>query len=73
MSRRYIRAVSHKSRDVVAAAEATLTGRLVMPGCWDEELPGWAWLNTLAHAEWAMLAELADGDLVMGGSAWDGP
>ena len=60
------------ARDLVAAAEATLTGRLVDRYDYGQGAPGWVWLNTLAHADWATLAALGDGARCGRPSAWDG-
>jgi hypothetical protein len=61
MHRREERAIRDEAKAFVAEAEATLTGRLV-DWCWfDDNVPGWVWLNTLAHADWAALGDLADG------------
>jgi len=65
------RAVRAEARDVVAEAEATLSGNLVGWRWWSDDAVAWVWVNTLAHAGWSHLNELAAGGWRSQGQAWD--
>jgi hypothetical protein len=65
------RAVQAQAEELIAEAEAALRGRLVEAAC-GHERPGAAWvcLNTLAHADWGTLSEVADGSRRGHGDVW---
>ncbi len=71
MSRREERAIRDEAEELAAETEAMLSGRLADRWSGDRA-PGWVWLNTLAHADWAGLTDIADGSLRGQRSAWDG-
>jgi len=70
--RREERAAQVAAGDVLDEAAALLGGRMVHryePG---ETVPGWAWVNELAHAGWDELTRLADPTGPTSGSSWEG-
>jgi hypothetical protein len=71
MHRREERAIRDDAKDLIAEAEAIVTGRLVERHWWDDKEQGWMWLNCLAHADWSTLSEMADGARTGRGSLWD--
>lgn len=61
------------AEEVVAEAQALLAGRLA--ACYDakhDPVPGWAWVNCLAHASIEDLNELAEGTRIFPPSGWAG-
>jgi hypothetical protein len=72
MRRHEERAIRAEAAELVCEAEAIVQGRLLVDR-WSVQ-PGLYWmaLNTLAHAEWHFLTQIADGEPINGGTIWDG-
>jgi len=69
--RRGERALQFEVEELVKDVAAMLSGRVAQR--WDSgDVPGWGWVNELAHADWETLAALADGTPLVRRSAWDG-
>jgi len=50
------------TEEIVADAQATVTGSLLQRYGWRDDLPGWAVVNAIAHLDWDGLEALARGD-----------
>jgi hypothetical protein len=57
------RAFHSAAEDVVAEAQATVTGCVLVRHADEEDLPGWVVVNALAHGDWASLARMASGEV----------
>jgi hypothetical protein len=71
MSRREERAIRCEAQDLVAEAEAMLSGGVVARPWWHHGLQGWVSVNTLAHADRPTLSDVADGVFGSRSREWD--